>query len=61
MKNAIETFTNSETGISAFVHASTDVGYNVTVRDDDSGEFFPVAYVKLPLSSAISKAKEVLD
>lgn len=61
MSNVLHSFTNSDTGMTAFVVESSRGGYNVSLRDDDSGEFasFVTCGIK-DINVAIAKAKEVL-
>lgn len=48
MTDALHSFSNAESGMTAFVVANTKAGFNVTVRDDDSGLFVPRAVVAIP-------------
>lgn len=54
----IHSFTNSEAGTTAFVN-TTSLGFSVTLRDDESGEFFPSAMFYTTENEAIAKAKEI--
>ena len=63
MSNAIPiaSFTNESTGMTAFVYPNTKAGYNVTVRDDDSGEYLSTAITGIQsLDAAKAKAMEIL-
>lgn len=59
--NALASYTNAETGMTSFVVANSKSGYNVTLRDDDSGEFVPLAIVGIAsLEVANAKAQEAV-
>lgn len=47
LMNPLYTATNNETGMSAFVSTNMrkEGGFNVTLRDDDSGEYVPLAII----------------
>lgn len=59
--NILHSFTNAETGMTAFVVESARGGYGVSLRDDDAGEFvgFSTHGIK-ELEVAIAKARGVL-
>jgi hypothetical protein len=60
MTNALHAFTNADTGMTSFVFAGVN-GYNVTLRDDDSGEYVPVAIVNIKdEASAVAKAQALV-
>lgn len=62
MATLIETFTNTETNMEAYVYASTDKPgtYNVTLKDLDSGLFVSGTPVGIPdVEVAKAKAKKV--
>lgn len=61
MNNALASYTNAELGMTSFVFANTTKtgGFNVTLRDDDSGEFVPLAICGIQsLDAAKAKAQE---
>jgi hypothetical protein len=60
MDNAVATFTNTQDGITSFVFVATIGGFNVTLRDDDSGEFVGIALNFKDEAKAIAKAKEIV-
>lgn len=53
-------FSNAEDGVSGYVSEATNgKGYNVTLRDDDSGEFVPSAICHIAsLDVAIETARK---
>ena len=57
----LASFTNTEHGVTAFVFAATRGGFNVTVRDDDAGEFLPDAICFSDLGRAIAKARHIVN
>jgi hypothetical protein len=58
--DALVTVTNDETHMTAFVFPNVRGGFNVTLRDDDSGEFVPQAWIFKSFDAAVAKAHEVL-
>jgi hypothetical protein len=53
----LHSFRNDD-NMESYVHPSTQGGYNVTIRDVDSGEYLPTAYVGIPdEAQAIVRAK----
>ncbi len=50
-------FTNAETGMTAFVVASTRGGFNVVLHDDDADEYIPTWVNVKDVDDAIVKAK----
>lgn len=61
MQTPIAQFTNSETGMTSFVFANSKAGFNVTLRDDDSGEFVPASICGIStIEAATAKAQEVV-
>lgn len=62
MTKVLHSFTNSDTGMTAFVVESARGGYGVSLRDDDAGEFvgFSTHGIK-ELDAAIATAKGVLE
>lgn len=59
----IETFTNEEDQMESYVFESTSSkgGYNVTMRDLDSGEMVSTKFTDIPdLKQAVAKAKKIV-
>lgn len=55
----LHTFRNDEAGTTAFVNKHVD-GFSVTLRDDDAGEFVPVAIIYPEEARAIAKAQHLI-
>jgi hypothetical protein len=55
----LATVTNAEDGMEAIV-AEISYGFSVVVRDIDSGNIFPQAYVYKTEAEAMAKAQEIL-
>ena len=61
MTDALASFTNTADGVTSFVFKNVKSGFNVTLRDDDSGEFVGAAICGIKnLDAAIAKAKEII-
>lgn len=61
MTNVIETFTNTESGMTVFVSNNTKGGFNVSLRDDDSGLFVGLVICGIKtIEAAYKKAKEIV-
>ena len=61
MSTPLATITNHEDGMTAFVHANHKTGFNVTLRDDDSGHFLDSSIVQIPtLDDAINRARNIV-
>ncbi len=58
----LHTFTNEEEGVESYVYENGKGGFNVTMKDLDSGNFLPWAMVNISdLSSAVKSAKHVVE
>lgn len=55
----LKTFTNKEDGMESYVFESTRGGYNVTLKDLDSGLMVPHGFNFPDLHKAEQKAKEI--
>lgn len=61
LESAIAKFANAADGITAYVWPCDKGGYNVTLRDDDAGEFVPVSLRGVAdLDAAKSHAKRMI-
>lgn len=63
MKKPLKTFTNKEDGMESYVFENEGKGggYNVTLKDLDSGEFVPSGFIGIKdLNKAIEKAKKIV-
>ena len=61
MSQPIATFTNEETGMESYVYPSDRGGYNVTLKDLDSGEFVDGTPVGIKDKDvALAKAKKIV-
>jgi hypothetical protein len=61
MKKPVETFTNKDDGMESYVFENDRGGYNVTMKDLDSGDFIPTAFTGIKdLKKAIEKAKKIV-
>lgn len=56
-KKPLHTFTNEAEGMESYVWSADRGGYNVTMRDLDSGEFIPQAYHTADEDKAVDIAK----
>ena len=56
----LHTFTNEDEGVESYVYENGKGGFNVTVKDLDSGNFLPWASVNIPdLASAVHSARHL--
>jgi hypothetical protein len=57
----LKTFTNEDTQMESYVYENERSGYNVTVKDLDSGEMLPTSFSGIrDLNQAIQKAKKAV-
>ena len=54
----IHTFHNADGNTTIFV-SKISLGFSVTMRDDDCGEYFPSAMIYPTEAAALAKAKEL--
>lgn len=58
----VATFTNTDEGMESYVFLNEKSGYNVTLKDLDSGMFVPMGFCGIKdLNQAIAKAKKVAN
>ncbi|MGI9253973.1 MAG: hypothetical protein ACR2J8_09515 [Thermomicrobiales bacterium] len=55
----LHSFTNTESNTTAFVNKHS-LGFSVTLRDNDCGEFVPCAIIYPNEMAAIAKAKQIV-
>jgi hypothetical protein len=58
MATPLHTFTNEPDGMQSYVWNAEKGGYNVTMKDLDSGEFIPAAVHTVDLDKAVDMAKK---
>lgn len=53
----LETFTNSDAGLTAFVSEHNSGGFGVSLRDDEAGEFVGIVRIFPTIETATAYAK----
>lgn len=56
----LHSFTNAKANTTTFVNKHIN-GFSVTMRDNDSSEFFPSAVIYSNEAAAIAKAKQIAE